>query len=126
VHELSIALSIVEGAEEEVARQGGGRVSAVFLRLGPLSGVVADALLFSYPMACAGTVLENSELRIEEIPVRIYCEACDRDGEPKDYRILRCPFCDAPSGRVLQGNELELTALELMEWSCSVDSIATS
>ncbi len=115
MHELSIALSIVEGAEEEVARQGGGRVSAVFLKLGPLSGVVADALLFSYPMACAGTVLENSELRIEEIPVRIYCAECDREGEPKDYRILRCPYCETPSERVLQGTELELTALELIE-----------
>ncbi len=101
-------------------------MSAVFLKLGALSGVVADALLFSYPMACEGTALDGSELRIEQIPVRIYCEPCDRDCEPKDYRILRCPTCDTPSERVLQGNELEVTALELMEWSCPLGSVATS
>ncbi len=60
MHELSIALSIVEGAEEEVERQGGGRVYAVHLRLGPLSGVVKEALLFSYELACEGTSLEGS------------------------------------------------------------------
>jgi len=44
VHELSIALSIIEGAEEELLRQGGGRLRAVHLKLGPLSGVVREAL----------------------------------------------------------------------------------
>ena len=67
MHELSIALSLIEGAEEEVARQGGGRVCAVHLRLGPLSGVAKEALLFSYDVACEGTSLEGSSLIIEEM-----------------------------------------------------------
>ncbi|MGC2658972.1 MAG: hydrogenase maturation nickel metallochaperone HypA, partial [Bryobacteraceae bacterium] len=69
MHELSIALSIIEGAEEEVFRQGGGHVCAVHLRLGPLSGVVKDALMFSYDLACEGTLLEGSRLIIEEVPI---------------------------------------------------------
>ena len=66
MHELSIALSIIEGAEEELARQGGGRVCAVYLKLGPLAGVVKEALLFSYGLASEGTALEGSSLVIEE------------------------------------------------------------
>jgi hydrogenase nickel incorporation protein HypA/HybF len=70
MHELSIALSIIEGAEEEVQRQGGclkcGRVCAVHLKLGPLSGVVRDALLFSWELACEGTSLQGSDLIIDE------------------------------------------------------------
>jgi hydrogenase nickel incorporation protein HypA/HybF len=115
VHELSIALSIVEGAEEEVVRQGGGRVAAVHLKLGPLSGVVRDALLFAFPMACEGTALEGSELLIADIPVRIYCSVCECEREPKTLYELRCQVCDSPAERVLQGAELELTALELIE-----------
>ncbi|MEO8378621.1 MAG: hydrogenase maturation nickel metallochaperone HypA [Acidobacteriota bacterium] len=68
MHELSIALSIVEGVTEEAGQHGGVVVvKAVHLRLGRLSGVVGEALLFSYGLACEGTVLQGSELRIEEV-----------------------------------------------------------
>ena len=44
MHELSIAMSIVEMAEEEAASQGASQVTAVHLRLGKLSGIVKEAL----------------------------------------------------------------------------------
>jgi hydrogenase nickel incorporation protein HypA/HybF len=113
VHELSIALSIVEGAEEEVQRQGGGRVYAVHLKLGPLSGVVKEALLFSYELACEGTLLEGSSLIIEEISIRICCSACGAEGDPVSSQRLHCASCGAHGCRVVKGAELELAALEL-------------
>jgi len=60
MHELSIALSMIEMATEEAERREGVRVNALHLKLGPLSGVVKDALLFSYEIACNGTPLEGS------------------------------------------------------------------
>ena len=51
MHELSIALSIVELAHEEAERRGGVRINAVHLKLGSLSGVVKEALLFSYDVS---------------------------------------------------------------------------
>lgn len=113
MHELSIALSIIEGAEEEVERQGGGRVCAVHLKLGPLAGVVREALLFSYELACEGTLLEGSSLIVEEIPIRIYCETCGAEGDPVSGRCLHCARCGASACRVVKGAELELSALEL-------------
>ncbi len=44
MHELSIAMSIVELAEEEAERRS-VQVNAVHLKLGALSGVVKEALL---------------------------------------------------------------------------------
>ena len=113
MHELSIALSIIEGAEEEVERQGGGRVCAVHLKLGPLAGVVREALLFSYELACEGTLLEGSSLIVEEIPIRIYCETCGAEGDPVSGQCLHCARCGASACRVVKGAELELSALEL-------------
>jgi len=52
MHELSIALSIVDMAQEESSRRGDVAIRAVHLQLGLLSGVVKDALLASYEMAC--------------------------------------------------------------------------
>jgi hydrogenase nickel incorporation protein HypA/HybF len=60
MHELSIALSIIEGVEEELELHPGAHVAAVQVKIGPLSGVVKDALLFSYGIACEGTPLAGS------------------------------------------------------------------
>jgi hydrogenase nickel incorporation protein HypA/HybF len=63
MHELSIAASIVEIASDEAERQG-GRVEAVHLKLGALSGVSRDALLFSWELACEDTRVARAKLEI--------------------------------------------------------------
>lgn len=113
VHELSIALSIIEGVEEESTRQGGARVCSVHVRLGPLSGVVKEALLFSYELACEGTSLEGSSLVIVDVPLVVYCPQCGAERAPVSIQRLECTECGTPAGRVLKGAELEVYALEL-------------
>ena len=78
MHELSIAMSMVEMAAEEATRRGGAQVCAIHLKLGPLSGVVREALLFSYDVACEGTPLEGSRLVIEDVPV-VFCPDCSEE-----------------------------------------------
>jgi len=114
MHELSIVMSIVEMAEEE-ARQRDARIAAVHLRLGLLSGVVKDALLSCYGMACAGTPLEGSELRIEEVPVEIFCAVCQAPRMLSSTQWFCCPECGTPSAAVVHGKELEVCALEIEE-----------
>jgi hydrogenase nickel incorporation protein HypA/HybF len=70
MHELSIAMSIVEIACEEAGRQGGGPLEEVHLLMGKDSGVVADALLFSWDLVCEGTSAQGAKLVIEEQPGR--------------------------------------------------------
>lgn len=64
MHELSIALSILDIAAAEAARHH-GRVAAVHLRLGARAGVVKEALLFAYDVAREGTPLAEARLVIE-------------------------------------------------------------
>jgi hydrogenase nickel incorporation protein HypA/HybF len=54
MHELSIAMSIIEMAQEEAAQRG-CHIEAVHLKLGALSGVMKDALLSSYEIASSDT-----------------------------------------------------------------------
>jgi len=113
MHELSIALSIIEGAAEEARKHDGSRVATVHLKLGALSGVVKSALLFSYELACEGTPLEGSSLIIEEVPITVFCSRCDLERELASIQQLCCPVCGEPTPQILQGKELELTALEI-------------
>jgi hydrogenase nickel incorporation protein HypA/HybF len=113
MHEFSIALSIIEGATEEARRHGCVKVNAVHLKLGALSGVAKDALLFSYELACEGTALEGSRLVIEEIPVTAFCPRCEVERAIDSIQRMSCPVCGAPTPRVAQGREIELVALEV-------------
>jgi hydrogenase nickel incorporation protein HypA/HybF len=114
MHELSIAMSIVDMAQEEAERRG-VRIDSVHMELGPLSGVVADALLFSYEMACSGTSLEGSRLVIKEMPIEIYCPACNAHRILPSMQWFCCPQCGAPTSEVIHGRELAITALEVRD-----------
>lgn len=115
MHELSIALSIVEMAQEECAQRGGARLRAIHLRIGPLAGIVADALRFSYLAACAETPLEGSQLLIEEVPLMIHCPVCQTQQQLAWIYPLRCPACGSDQADIVQGKELEVVALEVEE-----------
>jgi hydrogenase nickel incorporation protein HypA/HybF len=113
MHELSIALSMVDIANETAEKNGGGKVTAVYLKLGALAGVVEDALLFSWEMACADTLLEGSRLVIEEVPVVVNCLVCDAERKLESISKFICPVCHEPTPAIVHGKELELTALEI-------------
>jgi hydrogenase nickel incorporation protein HypA/HybF len=112
MHELSIAMGIVDAALEE-AQQRKVRVTAVHLRLGALSGVVKDALMFSYEVAIQDTPLEGSRLIVEDVPVVVFCSRCNERRTLRSVQLFECPECGAPAGNILQGRELEVFALEI-------------
>jgi hydrogenase nickel incorporation protein HypA/HybF len=112
MHELSIALSLLDLVAEEAERQG-GRVAVVHLKLGPLSGVVKEALLSAYDLARECTPEAQAELVIEEVPIVAYCPACAAEHAPASVLELRCPACGAPTPEVVRGRELEVVALEI-------------
>jgi hydrogenase nickel incorporation protein HypA/HybF len=115
MHELSIAVSLVEAAEEEAAKHGATCVSAVYLRLGPLSGVEKESLLFSYSLAAEGTPLQGSRLLIEDSPVMVFCTACQTRRPIRSLQSFCCAICDTPATDVVQGRELEVVALEILQ-----------
>ena len=93
--------------------QGIDRVTAVHVRLGALSGIVRDALEFSWDVATAQTIAEGSRLCIEEIPLVVFCELCEDERAPQPGSGLVCPDCGTPSPRIVRGREMQLVAMEV-------------
>jgi hydrogenase nickel incorporation protein HypA/HybF len=114
MRELSIAMGIVDAVMEESPRRG-VQVSAVHLRLGALSGVVKDALLFSYEVACPDTSLPGSQLIGLDVPAVIFGARCQRERQLPSVQLFLCPDCGTPTMDVRQGKELEVCALEVEE-----------
>jgi hydrogenase nickel incorporation protein HypA/HybF len=115
MHELSIALSILELAEEESERRGDVQVTAIHVRIGPLSGVVASALQGAYELAREDSPLSQARLVIQEMPLVIHCAFCDADGPAVSLQRLCCVRCGEPTPEVVSGSELEIAGLEILE-----------
>jgi hydrogenase nickel incorporation protein HypA/HybF len=70
MHELSIAMSILDIAQEEAERHGNRQVEAIHLRIGAMSGIVKEALLSAYELAAEQTPFAQSKLVFEDVPGR--------------------------------------------------------
>ncbi|UUN25076.1 hydrogenase maturation nickel metallochaperone HypA [Streptomyces sp. FIT100] len=112
MHEMSIALAVVDQVGEAARSGGATAVRTVRLRIGELAGVVPDALAFGFRLACAGTLLEGAELITESVPGTARCAACADDWAVGMPPQLSCPRCGGPAAELLTGRELRIAAVE--------------
>ena len=108
MHELAIAESVVTTVLE---RTEGRTVTVVRLRVGQLSGVVPDALMFCFEVAAAGTALEGATLEIEVQPGRAHCRTCSEDFSMPDALLL-CT-CGSADVELTSGRELAVQSVEV-------------
>jgi len=115
VHELSLALALLESAE--VAIPAGSRVKSVKVVVGALSGADPLALARAWELVARGTRLEEARLDIDEVSARLRCPNCHQDFQPELIWRLVCPGCQTPSQQLLQGRELRVDWLEVVDES---------
>ena len=113
MHELSLCQALIRQVESVARREGAQRVTAVHLRVGPLSGVVPQLLESAWEFASAGTVAEQSGLVIESMPVRVRCEDCGTESTVAQNELL-CDRCNGWHTRIISGDELVLTSVEIV------------
>lgn len=112
MHELSIAVSLIQSTVEQALARGATGVSRIHLRLGALSGVEPEALDFCFPLAARGTLCEGAELDIEVRAARGVCAACGQTS-PIHGLMEPCPACGAWPLALEGGREIQLEALEV-------------
>ena len=112
MHEASIALDLIRVAETVALEYSSDRVLALTVRIGQWAAVVPEALQAAFPACAEGTLLEGAQLSIETVPGVGLCPLHGRVALELQ-RGLHCPVCDAPTPELLQGDELELDAVEL-------------
>ena len=113
MHETGIAWQILETAQHE-AHQTGGALSRVGLRLGVMSGVVAEALEFSFDVLKEQAGAPQACLEIERIDLAAECTVCGSTVAPEREVLLLCPACGAAM-RITAGEEMELAWIEVEE-----------
>lgn len=109
MHELSICTAIAKIAHDAAA---GRPVERVRVDVGHLRQVVPETLRHSWEMVVFGTTLDGSTLEVREVPVVIECHQCGAQ-TPLDDPIFRCGACASTDTKVISGDELFVTSLDV-------------
>jgi len=112
MHELSIAMSIVDIAESETQKVEADKVDLIILEIGDLAGIEMSAFDFVWPEAIEGSVLENAKMMINKIEGKATCDDCNHTfGLQNLYDV--CPKCNSYFKEIIQGQEMRVKTLEV-------------
>lgn len=110
MHEMSVAIALLERVIEE-ARKGGLRnVSQVKVELGALQSIEPQLLGEAFGAAAQGSLAEGARLDFELGQARALCLACGHSFQPS-YRDYCCPACGKAELKVEAGREMFLLSL---------------
>lgn len=112
MHELSIAMNIVEIAEENARNAKSSVINEIELDIGSQSGVVLEALEFAMQSAVLGTMLENTKVKINPIPAKAACSQCQSEFYVEEL-YAACPECGNLFCEIIQGKELKVKSLKV-------------
>ncbi len=110
MHELGIVFHIVKQVLKTVEENNLTEVKSITLQVGKASGVVARFLEECYPAAVDNTMLQNTSLVIEEVPVTLKCSNCEEEYLAQECK--QCPSCGSIEKQIIGGKDFYLKEIE--------------
>lgn len=112
MHEMALAVDVVQIAQEAARREGFRRVRALWLEIGQLSSIEPDAMRFCFEAAARDTVAARARLEIVVTPGAAWCLECDRRVSIAELGSA-CPHCGGYRLRLSEGTEMRVKQLEV-------------
>ncbi len=110
MHELSIAMSIVEIATDHALKDGAEIVTEIEIEVGDLSGVETEALDFAMEAAIKDTICRHAKWNIVHIGAKAFCPEKKKEYDVSDL-YSSCPFCGEYGHELKQGKEMRVKSL---------------
>ncbi|AHF97672.1 MAG: hydrogenase maturation nickel metallochaperone HypA [Desulfurella sp.] len=114
MHEGAIAQSVVEVLRDIKDQNGLLSITSATLKIGAISGVVVDALLFAFEaIQKEEDFIKDTKLNIIYVNVKARCSICGKTFEfdNTDDLVMICPDCQMPLA-IINGKELEIVDVE--------------
>ena len=112
MHEISIAQSLMDVVFETANNNWAKKVNKVFVKIGRLQAVETSSLIFAFDAMKEGTMAEDGELIVDEIPLVGKCVDCDNENTFEQI-FMQCPQCGSSAVKILSGEELQITEIEV-------------
>lgn len=104
--------SILDIVTRHAEQADAERVARINLVIGELSSIVDDSVQFYFDFLSRDTVSARAELAFRRVPVRIRCQACDREWHPESADWT-CPECGQSQTRIVAGREFFVESIEV-------------
>lgn len=111
MHELSLAVEIVQIVETAIAQNNLQVVDRLRLTVGELASVEKPAMDLALSTALAGTLAENAAIEYIDEPGQGICQACGATVAVHQYHEP-CEACGGFPVRITQGQALKVKAIE--------------
>lgn len=112
MHEMSIAMSVIDAVTEKARQEGCSKVTVIELVVGKLAGVEVESLKFCFSAACRDTPADGAELVIDEIEAKGRCESCGESFSVMSF-YAKCPVCGQFRVTVESGQELAVRSITI-------------
>jgi hydrogenase nickel incorporation protein HypA/HybF len=114
MHELSIAYEIGSIVDQYVKPEQKQLIKSVRVKIGKLQNILPDSLIFCFDAVNSTGNSVGPKLEIEQISVAIRCNKCGSVTEIEGY-AFGCNKCGSTDIKVIRGNELSVTEIELFD-----------
>ena len=112
MHELTLATNAVALIEAAAQREHFRRVRVVWMEVGVLACVEAEALRFAFESAVLGSCAEGARLEIVAVAAVGACPVCGHRAAMETLYDA-CPACDNGLLQARQGTELRIRDLDV-------------
>ena len=113
MHELSLAMNIVDIAEREARKANASIVESITLEIGQCAGIEKSSFDFAWPMAVKGSVLENAVLNLEKIKGKSKCGFCNNIFDI-EQKFDPCPQCGSFNNKLLSGGQFRIKSITII------------
>jgi hydrogenase nickel incorporation protein HypA/HybF len=112
MHEIGIAMSLIEIAEANARKSNARSIEVIALRLGEFTTVVREALEFAFEIARQDTLAHKARLQIEVVPTVVECVVCATEVRLASGGTFNCQTCGFPL-KIISGEELQIDYIEI-------------
>lgn len=113
MHEVSLAMALMDLVRAQAAAAGASRVTRLVLEIGVLSHVDPHALHFAVDAAARGGPAEGAVLEIHRPAGTTYCLDCE-ESVTILARDASCPRCGGAKLLAQGGDEMRLKEMEVV------------
>ncbi len=114
MHEVSIALGLIEELKKIARENNAKKVTNIKLKIGKMSGIVTDSLIFAFDaVKLEHPFLSEATILIEEVPMVYECNKCSKPFEMDAYAFAMCPNCQSYNFKILSGEEQHIENVEV-------------
>ena len=114
MHELGIAINIVELVQKHLPADKKVQVKKIFIRAGMLTAIYPPALSTCVEAVARNTPVEGAEVVITQDPIRAQCRTCQAVSELEEPPFV-CATCGGMQVDIQSGRDLFVESIEIEE-----------